>query len=265
MNKKCKSDCAGFQCNTCCTRLENVSVTFGRHQILKDINLHIHCGELTAIIGPNGSGKTTLLKAILREIPFTGAISNDLSHANNRRDLVTGYVPQKLDFDPTSPISVLDLFSASLSRRPLWLGYSRSIKKTAINALEKVGAGHLLNARAGTLSGGQLQRILLALALTPVPDLLLLDEPVSGVDPSGIELFYNMISELRRTYHMSVLLVSHDCAIVARFADRMLFLNQSVLCDGKPLDVLNNEIVIKTFGKIELPQSIQSIEEEGEL
>jgi zinc transport system ATP-binding protein len=265
MNNKCKSGCIGPRCNTCCTRLENVSVTFGKHQVLKDINLHIHCGELTAIIGPNGAGKSTLLKAILREIPFSGSISNDLSHADNSRDLVTGYVPQKLEFDPTSPISVLDLFSASLSKRPLWFGYSRSIKETALKALEKVEAAHLLKARTGTLSGGQLQRILLALALTPVPDLLLLDEPVSGVDPSGIELFYTMISELRRTYHMAVLLVSHDCAVVARFADRMLFLNHSVLCDGKPAEVLRDEIVIRTFGKIELAQSIQSTEGKNDL
>jgi len=165
-----------------------------------------------------------------------------------------GYVPQKLDFDATSPVSVLDLFAASLSKRPVWLGHSRSIKDLAQQALEKVGADRLIGARLGTLSGGELQRVLLALALTPVPDLLLLDEPVSGVDPAGTELFYRMVSDLRRNLHLAVLLVSHDCAIVARFADRMLFLNQSVLCDGKPANVLRHEIVVKTFGKIMIPQ-----------
>ena len=195
-----------------------------------------------------------MFRAILGEVPFTGEIHNDLSQVKGSRDLVIGYVPQRLDFDATSPVSVLDLFAASLTQHPVWLGHSRSIKNLARIALDKVAAGHLIGSRMGTLSGGQLQRVLLALALTPVPDLLLLDEPVSGVDPSGVDLFYRMVSELRQTYHLAVLLASHDCAVAARFADRMLFLNQKVLCDGKPADVLRNEIVIKTFGHIEVPQ-----------
>ncbi len=240
----------GLVCGACCTRLENVGVSFGKNEVLKGINLHIHCGQLAAIIGPNGAGKTTLFRAILGEIPYTGTIHNELSDVKSMRKLTMGYVPQRLDFDASSPVSVLDLFSASLSSRPVWLGHSSIVKNQAIHALESVDAKHLIHARLGTLSGGQLQRVLLALALTPIPDLLLLDEPVSGVDPSGIELFYRMVSELRRTYHLAVLLISHDCAIAGRYADRMLFLNQAVLCDGKPADVLRNDIVVKTFGSI---------------
>jgi zinc transport system ATP-binding protein len=241
-------------CGSCCTRLENVGVSFGRNEVLKGINLHIHCGQLAVIVGPNGAGKTTLFRAILGEIPFTGAIHNELSDSKAMRKLRIGYVPQRLDFDMSSPISVLDLFAASLSTRPVWLGYSAAVKSQAEQALESVNAQLLVHSRLGTLSGGQLQRVLLALALTPVPDLLLLDEPVSGVDPSGIELFYRMVSELRRAYHLAVLLVSHDCAIAAQYADRMLFLNQSVLCDGKPADVLRNDIVVRTFGSISVPK-----------
>lgn len=247
------SECIDPVCGSCCTRLENVGVSFGKNQVLKGINLHIHCGQLAAIIGPNGAGKTTLFRAILGEIPFTGEIHNRLSLAKGSRDLIIGYVPQKLDFDATSPVSVLDLFAASLSRRPIWLGHSQMIRQQTLQSLEKVNAGYLITSRMGTLSGGQLQRVLLALALTPVPDLLLLDEPVSGVDPSGIELFYRMVSELRQTYHLAVLLISHDCAVAARFADRMMFLNQSVICDGKPADVLRNDVVVKTFGQIVIP------------
>lgn len=242
-------------CGACCTRLENVGVAFGKHQVLKDINLHIHCGQLAAIIGPNGAGKTTLFRAILKEVPCTGKIHNALSSAKGMRELVIGYVPQKLDFDATSPVSVLDLFAASLTARPVWLGHNRSLKKIARESLEKVEAVHLIQSRIGTLSGGELQRVLLALALTPVPDLLLLDEPVSGIDPSGIEIFYRMVSELRLVNHLAVLLVSHDCGVAARYADRMLFLNKTVLCDGKPADVLKNEIVIKAFGQIAIPET----------
>ncbi len=237
-------------CGVCCTRLENLGVSFGRNEVLKDISLHIHCGELTAVIGPNGAGKTTLFRAILGEVSHSGKIVNELRHQKEPHDLVIGYVPQKLDFDTTSPVSVLDLFSASLSRRPLWLGHSRRAREIAFDALKQVEAENLLRSRLGTLSGGQLQRVLLALALSPPPDLLLLDEPVSGVDPSGIDLFYRMVSDLRRRYHMAILLVSHDCAVAAKHADRMLFLNKSVLADGKPEDVLASDVVKMTFGVV---------------
>jgi zinc transport system ATP-binding protein len=170
-----------------------VGVRFGKVEVLSDINLHIHCGRLTVIIGPNGAGKSTFLRAILGEIPHTGKIVNDLTHTKGILEPSIGYVPQKLDFDPTSPVNVLDLFCASLSGRPLWLGPSKPIIRQAHDSLERVEAEHLIRSRLGTLSGGQLQRVLLALALTPIPDLLLLDEPVSGVDPSGIELFYRMV------------------------------------------------------------------------
>ncbi|MDD5675234.1 MAG: metal ABC transporter ATP-binding protein [Chitinivibrionales bacterium] len=264
MENKSPDEC--LDCRTCCTRLEKVGVAFGVNQVLKDINLHIHCGQLTAIIGPNGAGKTTLFRAILGEVPFTGEIHNDLSHAQKPHDLIIGYVPQRLEYDATSPVSVLDLFAAALSARPVWTGQSGATIRAARSALDMVEAGQLLRARLGTLSGGQLQRVLLALALTPVPDLLLLDEPVSGVDPSGIDLFYRMVSDLRRRHHLAILLVSHDCAVVARHADRMLFLNRSILSDGKPADVLGSDIVIKTFGRVIIPEAAacaRSSQEDG--
>jgi zinc transport system ATP-binding protein len=255
MKKTTGSNNNSAVCGSCCTRLDNVSVSFGRNEALKGINLHIHCGQLAAIIGPNGAGKTTLFRTILGEVKYTGAIHNDLSNTKSGHKLVIGYVPQKLDFDMTSPVSVLDLFAAALSPRPVWFGHSRAIATLTRQALDNVEVGHLLHSRIGTLSGGQLQRVLLALALTPIPDLLLLDEPVSGIDPSGIDLFYRMVSQLRRDYHLAVLLVSHDCAVAAQHADRMVFLNQSILCDGKPADVLASDIVVRTFGRIMVPDS----------
>jgi zinc transport system ATP-binding protein len=230
-----------------------LSVCFGKEHILNDINLHIHCGHLAVIIGPNGAGKTTLLRAILGEVPFLGSITNRLSGQNGNNRFRIGYVPQRLEYDGTSPLSVLDLFAASLTTRPVWLSHSATIKKAARDALAKVDMESSIGSRLGTLSGGQLQRVLLALALTPIPNLLLLDEPVSGVDPSGIDLFYRMVSKLRELHDLAILMVSHDCAIAARYADRMVFLNRKVLADGSPRDVLRNDAVVNTFGVIPLP------------
>ena len=252
--ENCSSNNGGV-CNVCCTRLNNVNVVLGGNRILEQINLHIHCGQLTAVIGPNGAGKSTLLKTILGEIPFTGEIQSSMSHQKGYRDIVTGYVPQRLEFDRTSPVTTLDLFSASRSGRPIWLGHARRVKIEASDALGVVDGRHLINKRLGTLSGGQLQRVLLALALTPVPDLLLLDEPVAGLDPSGIELFYRMVSDLLKKYHMAILMISHDISAAARYADRMLFLNRSILCDGSPTEVLGNKQVIQTFGQITISGS----------
>jgi zinc transport system ATP-binding protein len=235
-------------CGGCCTRLEDFGVTIARRVILEHINLHIHCGELTVIVGPNGAGKTTLFRAMLGEIPHSGRLSFSHAHADQPRHPALGYVPQKLEFDPGSPVIVLDLFTAILSRKALWLGYDRKVRDQAARALTMVNAQHLLHQYAGQLSGGELQRVLLALALTPIPDILLLDEPVSGVDPAGIDLFYSMVSDLREMHDLSILLVSHDLPSAARYADRMIFLNKSILADGTPGEVLRHEKVIQTFG-----------------
>ncbi|HEX3019668.1 MAG TPA: metal ABC transporter ATP-binding protein [Chitinispirillaceae bacterium] len=228
---------------------KNVNVTLQGRKILHNVNLHIHCGQLAVIIGPNGAGKTTLLRAMLNELPYTGKINFLSKDGRSGRAFRIGYVPQKLDIEAFSPVTVLDLFAASLSKKPLWLGISSKVKQQAMKGLSDVEAGHLLNQQVGSLSGGQLQRVLLALALTPVPDLLLLDEPVSGVDPSGIELFYRMVSNLRKTYHMAIVMISHDLSTTARYADRMLFLNHSVICDDKPYIALQHPDVIGTFGQ----------------
>lgn len=235
-------------CGLCCTKLESFGVTIGKTEILRDIHLHIHCGELIALIGPNGAGKTTLLKAILGEIPHTGELRFlDARNCQARKPIV-GYVPQKIDFDTGAPVSVLDLFSAALSSRPVCLGHSRRLHERAAANLARVQADHLLKRRLGDLSGGELQRVLLALALDPKPDLLLMDEPVSGIDAHGRELFYDMVSDLRRHYDLSIILVSHDLALVSHYAERVVLLNRTVLCDGAPEEVFIN-------GKINLAYS----------
>lgn len=244
-------------CGLCCTKLEGFGVTIGKTEILKDINIHIHCGELTALIGPNGAGKTTLLKALLGEIPHTGTIKF-LDAREQCRKPVVGYVPQRLDFDKGAPVNVLDLFAASLSTRPVCFGYSRKLRERASAGLAHVQADHLLERRLGDLSGGEMQRVLLALALDPGPDLLLMDEPVSGVDARGKELFYQLVFKLRRQYDLSIILVSHDLEMVERYADRIVLLNQKVLCAGTPAEVLTSEKLMQAYGRNLLKNTVQN-------
>ncbi len=236
-------------CGGCCTQLKHFGVRLGEAAVLEEISLHVHCGELTAIIGPNGAGKTTLLRALLGEIPFQGELQFVHSGSNQQfgRPRV-GYVPQRMDLDFSAPATVSDLFASVSQRQPLWLGLGRRARTEALCALEMVEGQHLLGKTLGALSGGELQRVLLALALHPLPDLLLLDEPVSGVDQAGMELFYRMVSQLRRNLDLSILLVSHDLAAVARVADRMIFLNRRVLADGTPAEVLTSPLVKQVFG-----------------
>ncbi len=238
----CRQECCGL----CCTKIENFGVTVGNTVILKDVNIHIHCGELTAIIGPNGAGKSTLIKALLGEIPHTG----NLKFVQGNGSLmvpVMGYVPQRLNLDVSSPTSVLDLFLACRSSFPTWIIRRKKEVLRVKERLAKVNAGHLISRRLGALSGGELQRVLLALALDPVPEILLLDEPVSGIDQNGLELFYETVSQLRKAYDLSIILVSHDLDMVQKYADRVVLLNQTVLNVGSPDDVLSSDSFFDTF------------------
>ena len=240
---------AARSCGACCTRLVDFGVTLRSARVLERINLHMHCGEMTAVIGPNGAGKTTLLRAMVGDLPHTGALR--FIHQGNVEDshpLRIGYVPQKLDLDASAPTTVLDVFAAATCRWPVWLGARRRMRAAAEQALAVVDAGYLLKRRVSEISVGQLQRVLLALALVPVPEILLLDEPVAALDQSGIERFYETVSRLRTAYDLSILLVSHDLMAAARVTDRMLLLNRTILCDGLPRDVLLDPLIRQTFG-----------------
>lgn len=235
-------------CGACCTKIVKLGASIGGREVLEDVNLHLHCGELTAVVGPNGAGKTTLLRAILGEVPHQGHV-HFLDSGSRRRDRpVIGYVPQKLEFDHTAPLSVLDLFAGSISRWPAWLGHRPSLVAEAERSLGAVKVGHLIRRRVGQLSGGELQRVLLALAITPVPDILLLDEPVSGIDAAGMESFHRMVSDLRNRYHLSIILVTHDLAQAARHADRIVYLSRTVIVQGPVAEVLADRRVQQAFG-----------------
>lgn len=242
--EKCEGECCGL----CCTKIENFGVTRGSVSILENVNIHIHCGELTAIIGPNGAGKSTLLKALLGEVQHTGELKYLDSKGSRSNKPVIGYVPQQLSFDTGTPTSVLDLFIACGSKKPAWLFKPSNVRKRAIEGLSKVKAEHLIDRRLGALSGGELQRVMLALALDPVPNLLLLDEPSSGIDQGGLELFYNTVSEIRKKFDLSIILVSHDLELVAKHADRVIMLNRTVISSGTPVHVFNDERAMRSFG-----------------
>ena len=232
--------------HSCCLRVENVSVQIGSDRILKDVNLHVHCGELVALIGPNGAGKSTFLKAILGQREFEGIIAFSEPGKRSQKPRI-GYVPQSPAFDPSDPLSVADLFACCMSRRPAFLGLSRSMQETVLDCLERVHGTELIDKRVGTLSGGELQRVLLALALEPLPNILILDEPLSGVDVEGMDTLMDMLDEIRKTYDLSILMTTHDFSMLPRYADQVVLIDHAVLIQGDPETVLRSEEFSRAF------------------
>ncbi|MEK6557531.1 MAG: metal ABC transporter ATP-binding protein [Candidatus Margulisiibacteriota bacterium] len=229
------------------THLTDISVRMGSQVVLERVNLEIHCGELLAVIGPNGAGKTTLLRVLLGDVGYEGQV-RFVMEGSQRVKPRFGYVPQRWNVDELSPITVLDFMSMTASRFPIFFGVRPTIKVIVQEVLNRVSASHLIYKRLGNLSGGEMQRVLLAAALTPLPDILLLDEPVSGVDPDGLVLFYEIVNSLRKQKHVSIILVTHDLVGIAPHADRVLLIKQHVIAQGEPESVLSNEPLIRAFG-----------------
>ena len=232
--------------HACCLRVENLSVQIGSDQILKDVNLHVHCGEMVALIGPNGAGKSTFLKAVLGQREYQGVIAFSQPGQRSKKPRI-GYVPQSPAFDPGDPVSVADLFACCMSRRPAFLGLSKSMRELVLECLERVHGTDLIDKRVGTLSGGELQRVLLALALEPVPNILILDEPLSGVDIEGMENLMDMLDEIRREYDLSILMTTHDFSMLRRYADQVVLIDHTVRIQGSPDTVLDSEEFSRTF------------------
>ena len=228
-------------CGFCRVVVSGLSVKKGGETLLDDINLEMNCGELTALIGSNGAGKTTLLRAILGEISHDGVVRHEDCTGETIEKITIGYVPQFLDFDRTSPVSVEDFLFAGRSKSPVWFHKNKKIREQILCDLQKVGCEKLINRPLGKLSGGELQRVMLVQALTPNPELLILDEPVSGVDEAGTEMFYKTIHTLIHERHMAAALVSHDLSLVRQYADKVVLLNKKVLREGSVDDVFASE------------------------
>lgn len=272
--------------HVCCTRIENLCVKTGNEYILNNVNLHLHCGELTAIVGRNGAGKTTFLKALLDEIPHTGTITfegeNCSSHcvSDHTSDHLSkcgckkterfttkkprfGYVPQRLEVESGCPVSVEDFVLASVSKKPVWMKHSVKDKQLVKEILSATNVQHLTERRISDLSGGEIQRVMLALAIHPVPDILLLDEPISGIDRNGLKVFYSLVSSLRRDYDITIILISHDLDLVARHADRVVLIDRGIAAAGTVEEVYAHKAFISTFGHI-VPETDEDSSDEEE-
>lgn len=232
--------------HSCCLRIQDLSVRIDGDSILTGVNLHVHCGEMVALIGPNGAGKSTLLKAILGQRDHDGVISFSVPGQRTRKAKI-GYVPQSPAFDPGDPLTVADLFACCMSKRPAFFGLSKAMRQKVLGCLERVHGESLIDKRVGTLSGGELQRVLLALALEPVPNILLLDEPLSGVDVEGMHTLMEMLDELRSSYDLSILMTTHDFAMLPEYADQVVLIDHQVVCQGTPVEVLSSEAFRRVF------------------
>jgi len=222
-----KADCSIEHKGVCHINVDSLSISYGKKKVLSDINFKIQCGQVVAIGGHNGAGKTTLLKAIIGATPYSGKITYLDSQGNKVEAPPIGYVPQVMDFDRLSPFSVLDMFACFSKGTPPWFKTSEKTKAIAKERLQMVGAEHLMKRKIGFLSGGELQRVMLALALTPMPQILLLDEPVAGVDIAGKKQFYKIVSGLREHLHMSIIMVTHELSIAKEYADKIIFLSDN--------------------------------------
>ena len=219
--------------------MAHLGVSMGDQVILEDVNFHLHCGEITALIGPNGAGKSTLFRTILGQLPHSGEIDFQRAGGKHTRPLI-GYVPQSPSFDRGDPVSVLDLFIASIADWPVFLPTPKKLRERVLRCLSRVHAEPLVDKRIGSLSGGELQRVLLAMALGPVPHILILDEPLSGVDIEGERQLLDMLDEVRQQYDLSILLSTHDFATLEEYADKVILLQSSVLKSGPPREVLSS-------------------------
>lgn len=234
-------------CGLHCIKVNNLGVTFGKQEILKDINLHIHCGSLNVIIGRNGAGKSTLIRAMLGDIPHTGKIEFKDSENGRIQKLKIGYVPQSLNIEKQTPVSVYDMIGAYQSSVPVFLWKSRKQQKRIAEHLKVFEADYLMDKQVCNLSGGELQRVLLSMAIMDEPNLLLLDEPVSGIDQNGMELFYRTIFNLKKNYDLAVILISHDLEYVKKYADKVILLDGSIVKQGSAKEVFSSPEFARIF------------------
>jgi len=232
-----------------CIKINDLSVSFGDEKVLDDVSLHMHCGELTVIIGQNGAGKSTLLRAILGQIPHEGNIEFKETKTGNISNVMKiGYVPQTLNIERELPMTVYDLFATFISKYPVWLPKNRKLYAKIREQLKLFSVEDCIDKQVGKLSGGQLQRVMLSIAVTPMPNLLILDEPVSGIDENGVRDFYRLVDEMKHKHDLAVLLVSHDLELVRKYADKVVLLDNTILCQGTPSEVFENDSFKKVFG-----------------
>jgi zinc transport system ATP-binding protein len=230
--------------------VRDLRVTFGDTQVLRGVNLRVPQGQIVALIGPNGSGKTTLLRCLLGLQKYSQGEVRIFGERNLDKVLPrVGYVPQKLALERSFILSVREFLALRLRSTRNWFFKSHKQLDDLIKpALVHIGVEELLDRPIAQLSGGQLQRVLIAYALLSKPDLLLLDEPTAGVDTPGEETFYDLIASVQRQYKLTVILVSHDLSMVYSHASRVYALNGVICCEGPPEQVMNAESLKQAYG-----------------
>ena len=218
--------------NNILVKLENTGVMLDNKWLVKGVSLEVKKGKIVTLIGPNGSGKSTTAKIAL------GIYKNVEGKVEKFTDKI-GYVPQKISIDWTLPLRVYD-----------FMLLTEDIKDEAIDeALTLTGVMHLKNKNLGNLSGGEFQRVLIARAISKKPELLVLDEPVQGVDYTGEIALYELIKKISDTLNCGILLISHDLHTVMTATDHVVCLNGHVCCSGTPMDVARNNEYKTLFGE----------------
>lgn len=225
--------------------VKELHVAFGSNIVIEDVSFTISQGDILAIVGPNGAGKTVLIRTMLGLVkPTSGEIVRSPG-------LKVGYAPQKLDFDRDFPITVYEFIMMQSGGHIL---YPRvSDKEKVAHLLEEVGASGLARKKIGQLSGGQMQRVLIAASLSNDPDVVFLDEPSAGVDIGGEQTIYHLLDELHRSRDLTLVIVSHDIDFVYREANRVLCLNKQKLCYGIPEKALTADILNDVFKEMATP------------
>ncbi len=220
-------------------QVTNLSVVLDGGQILRDISFTVRQGDALAVIGPNGAGKTVLFRALLGLLPHTGTLSW-------LPGTKIGYVPQRFSIDRSAPITVMEFF---LLQSPSFWRPSAEFISHLDHERTLVGLDRsVLRKNLGELSGGQTQRLLIAWAMLQHPDVLLLDEPTAGVDVGFEDTIYSLIHRVQTERRTTILLISHDLSVVYRYAQNVLCLNKSVVCQGPPMEALKPEALSILYG-----------------
>jgi len=225
---------------------EHVGLTLGATRILEDISFSIPAGSIHCIIGANGGGKTSLVRSMLGQMPHTGRIE---IHWQDSR--VIGYVPQALDFDKTLPVTVHDFMAMTCQRRPVFLGISRARRRQIAEVLDRMGLAGKGHYKLGTLSGGERQRVLFAQALIPEPALLVLDEPMTGLDVGGRALLESSIVEFAGAGG-TVVWINHDIVQVNQVADTLTYIDRNIRLQGGAREVLTGGAAAGLFPTLAL-------------